>query len=185
MKISNITLFRFGCAMLMLSAFMVICGCSAPEFLTDLEQIIPVAISAVTGILAILGSATGNPAIISAAAAANLIANKVEAGLSEIEKLIAQYKANPNDTLLEQIEGLISTANADLASLLQVEGLPQASATLIAGVVQAVTAQLEALLSVLPVFKTSTAGQQLAVTKPVSAATFKAQVKTALAAKAA
>jgi hypothetical protein len=173
-------LFTFGCIALCFSALCLITGCGVPTFLTDLEGIIPVAASAVTGILALIGGLTGNAELEAAAAAINAIVAKVDAELEEVNNLITTYKSNPSDTALENIEAAINEVNADLAKILEIGGIPTTLAQTIQNVVQAVTTQLEALLSVIPVFKASTAGASLSVLKPITAAAFKAQVHAAL-----
>jgi hypothetical protein len=174
-------LFAFGCILLCASALCLITGCGVPSFLTDLESIIPVTASAITGILALVGGLTGNAELEAAAAAINAIVTKVDAELDEINSLITAYKANMTDeTKLQQIEDGINEVNADLAKILTIGGLPATLAQTVQNVVQAVTTQLEALLSVIPIFKSSTAGASLAVVKPVNAATFKAQIQAAL-----
>lgn len=175
-------LFVLGCALLSFSALCLITGCGVPTFLTDLETIIPVAGSAISGILALIGGLTGNVAVEAAATEINVIVTKIDAEFTQINTLITNYKANPSDTLLENIEAGIAEVNADLANILEVAGLPAALATTIQNVVQAVVNQLNALLSVIPVFKSSTAGASLSVLKPVSAAAFKSQIHAALSA---
>lgn len=173
-------LFIGGCVLLVLPALLFVTGCGVPTFLTDLETIIPVAASAITGILAIIGGLTGNVELEVASAAISAIVTKVDAEFEQINSLIVNYKSNPSDTLLENIEAVVNEVNADLANILTIAGLPANLSTTIANVVKAVTTQLEALLSVIPVFKSSTAGASLAVIKPVNAVAFKAQIQAAL-----
>lgn len=175
----------FGCIMLCFSALCLVTGCGVPTFLQDIEMIVPVAVSAITGLLALLGSLTGNPAEIAAAAAINAIATKVSAGFDEINNLIAQYKSNPTETLLQKIEDGINEVTADLKNILTIEGLPADLAGKIQTITQIVVSQLESLLSVIPIFKSSTAGASLAVVKPLPAAAFKAQIHAVLAPPAA
>lgn len=176
-------LFVFGCAMLTLCALVLVTGCGVPTFLTDLETIIPIAGGAISGILAIVGGLTGDAAVVAAGVAVQAIVTKVDDEFTQINDLITQYKSSPNDTLLENIETAVGEVAADLQNILTIAGLPTDVASTIQGVVQAVLAQLNALLSVIPVFKASTAGASLAVVKPINAAAFKAQVNAALAKK--
>lgn len=176
-------LFVFGCAILTLTAMVFITGCGVPTFLTDLETIVPVAAGAVSGLLAILGGITGNAAETAAAEAINVIVAKIDDEFTELNSLIAEYKSNPNDTLLENIEAAVQEVTSDLSNILTIAGLPTNVATTIQNVVQAVLTQLNALLSIIPVFKSSTAGASLAVVKPIAAADFKKQINTALAKK--
>lgn len=176
MKVQNRSMFNLGLALLAFSALMLMAGCAAPTFLTDLEEIIPVASSAVAGILTIIGSFSSQPELVVVATAINTMASKAEADLKIVTAFIDQYKANPNDTILQNIEGAINTAMSSLSAVLQVNGVPAQQAQQIAALVNAINMQLEALLTVLPVFNSQTAGQQIAVTKPIGAATFKAQI---------
>jgi len=182
MKVQHRNLYRFGLMLVLFSATACIMGCSAPSFLTDLEAIVPIAGSAVAGLLAILASVTGTGA--SAASTVQAIVTKVDSEFTTLNQLIASYKSNPDDSTLESIETTVNQVVADLKQILGVAGLPDATATKVQAVVQAVVGQLEALLSVLPVLKSSTAGQTLPpVVKPVAAATFKANIHGILGAK--
>jgi hypothetical protein len=179
MKIRNRALFTFGVTLVMLSACALVTGCGVPTFLTDLESIIPIAGSAIAGLLAILGAV--DPGFAAAAAAVQVIVTKVDAELTVLNTLIADYKSNPSDTVLEQIESGVNEVVADLKSILTTAGLPDGASSKIQLIVQAVVTQLEALLSVIPVLKGSTAGQTLpTVVKPVSASAFKAQIHAVL-----
>ena len=173
-------LFIFGCAMLCFTALCLVTGCGVPTFLTDIETIIPIAGSAITGILAIIGGLTGNVEVTAAGAAIQAIVTKVDAEFAQINTLIADYKSNPDDTTLENIEAAVQEVVSDLGNILTVAGLPTALASTIQGVVQAVLTQLNALLTIIPVFKGSTAGASLAVIKPIPATAFKAQIHAAL-----
>jgi hypothetical protein len=174
----------FGCLCLMLSASMLVMGCEVPVFLTDIEAIIPVATSAIAGILALIGGLTGNVEFAAIAAALNAIATKIDAGLAQVNILIEQYKKSPNDTLLANIESGLNEVVGDLKTLLTTEGVPASIAGPVQAVAQALLTQIEALLSVLPVLKDSTAGQPVPnVVKPVSASAFKANIASALSYK--
>lgn len=176
MQIRNRFLFNLGLCLLAFTVVGLVTGCAAPTFLTDLEQIIPIASAAVAGILSIIGSFAGQPELLAVSAAISAVAGKVEADLKTVDTLIASYKQNPNDTVLQNIESAINTAIGSLQAVLQVNGVPSAEAAKISALVNAITQQLEALLTVLPVFNSTTAGQQLSVRKPVSAVDFKAQI---------
>ncbi len=176
MKIRNRALFNLGLCFLAFAVLTVLAGCSAPTFLTDLEAIVPIASGAVGSILALIGTFAGQPELIAVSSAITAVAAKAEADMKVLESAIAAYKANPSDTVLQDIEAAINSAQGSLSAILQVNGLPTQQATSIAALVAAINQQLQALLSVLPVFNSQTAGQQLSVTKPISAAAFKAQI---------
>ncbi len=173
---------NLGLAFLALSACMVLAGCAAPTFLTDLEEIIPVASAAVGSILTIIGTFSGQPELTIVGSAINAVASKAEADLKTVSTLINEYKANPSDTVLQNVENAINTAIGSLSAILQVNGLPAQQAQQITAIVTAVNQQMQALLTILPVFNSQTAGQQIAVTKPISASDFKAKVNAALSA---
>lgn len=159
-----------------IATVMSLTGCAAPAFLTDLEQIIPIAAAGVSGILSIIATFAGQPELAVVAAGITAIASKVQADLQTVNTLISQYQSNPSDTLLENIENEINTVIPQLSAILQVNGLPQAEAAQVQSLVSAIVQQLEALLSVLPVFKSSTAGQSLSVLKPITAENFKTKL---------
>jgi hypothetical protein len=168
--------------LVLLSATACIMGCSAPSFLTDLEMIVPIAGSGVAGLLAILASVTGSGT--AAASSIQAIVTKVDSEFTNLNQLIASYKSNPDDTALENIETAVNETVADLKQILDIAGLPDGTATKVQAVVQALVGQLEAMLSVIPVLKSSTAGQTLPqVVKPVAAATFKANIHEILGAQ--
>ena len=176
MRIRNRSLFNFGLALLVLSACFVVAGCAAPAFLTDLEEIVPVASAAVAGILSIIGSFSGQPELLAVSAAISAVVAKAAADLKTVSALIDAYKSNPSDTLLQKVEAAINTAIGSLSAVLQVNGLPATQAQQISALVSAVNQQLQALLTVLPVFNSATTGQQVTIQKPISASDFKAQV---------
>lgn len=182
MKIQNRNLYLVGLTLVLFSATICLVGCSAPSFVTDMEMIVPIAGSAVAGLLALLASVTGSGA--SAASSIQAIVTKVDAEFTNISQLIASYKANPDDTTLNNIETAVNEVVADLKQILTITGLPDSTSLKVQKTVQVVVGQLEAMLSVLPVLKSSTAGQTLPqVVKPDAAATFKSNIHEILGAK--
>jgi hypothetical protein len=165
----------FICASLTMILFMS--GCAAGAFLTDLESVIPIALSGITGILTILS--TVDPALAPVVTILTALATKIETDLTTVKALQAEYKSNASEGTLADIEGLITTITGDLATLTQTNGLPAAEATQVQAIAVALNAQLQALISTLPVLQASTAGQTLTVTKPIAAADFQAQITAA------
>jgi hypothetical protein len=163
---------------LSITAIMFVSGCAAGSFLSDLESVIPIALTGITGVLSIL--ATVDPSLAPAVAIATALATKIEADLTEVKKLQEEYKANASESTLADIESLISTTTGDLGTLLQTQGLPTAEANQIATIAAALNTELQALLSTLPVLQSSTAGKTLTVTKPSSASSFKAKIEAAM-----
>jgi hypothetical protein len=182
MKVRNRNLYRLGLTLVLFSATMCIMGCSAPSFLTDMEMIVPIAGSAVAGLLALLSSVTGTGT--TAATSIQAIVTKVDGEFDTLNELITSYKTDPQDSTLENIEIAVNEVVTDLKQILDIAGLPDGTSTKVQAIVQTVVGQLEALLSVIPVLKSSTAGQTLPqVVKPVAAATFKANIHGILGAK--
>lgn len=173
-------LFVVGCMLVCFAGCMVMSGCAAPAWLTELEQIPLVAGSALAGILSILGSFTGNAELTEVSALISGLVNKVQASIGVVNEGISEYKGSPSDSTLTKIEDALTDALSNLQQLLTVDGLPAAQAQQITTLSQALYEQLQAMLTLLPVFKTSTAGQSLAVLKPISAADFHAKIATAL-----
>jgi hypothetical protein len=164
------------CASLTLMLF--VSGCAAGAFLTDLESVIPVALTGITGILSIIGGV--DPAIAPAAALVSALASKIETDLTTVKSLQKEYQANASEPTLAQIESLVTTVTTDLGTLLQTNGLPAAEAAQVAAIATAINNELQAVLSTLPVLQASTAGQTLTVTKPSATADFKAKIQAAL-----
>ena len=161
-----------------LTTILFLSGCAAGAFLTDLESVLPVALTGVTGILSILAGI--DPALVPAAAIATALVTKIQADLTEAKSLQEQYKANADEGTLADIESLITTTTGNLDTLLQTEGLPAAEAAQVQATATALNSELQALLSTLPVLSSSTAGQTLTVVKPSATADFQAKVTAAL-----
>jgi hypothetical protein len=152
-------------------------GCAAGAFLTDLESVVPIALTGITGILSILS--TVDPAAAPAVAILTPIATGIEADLTQVKTLQTQYTANASEGTLDDIEGLITSTTANLGTLLKENNLPAAEAAQVSAIAQAINAELQAVISTLPVLKSTTAGQTLTVTKPSTAATFQAKLTAA------
>ena len=161
-----------------LTIIMYVSGCAAGSFLTDLESIIPIALSGITGILQILAGV--DPAVAPIVAVITPIAAKIESDLTEVKTLQAEYQSTANESTLAQIESLITTITGNLSMLLQTNGLPATEAARVQTIADAVNTDLQRLLSTLPVLSSTTAGQTLTVTKPMPAAAFKAKINAAL-----
>ena len=157
-------------------------GCTAGAFLTDLESVVPIALTGITAILNILAGI--DPALAPAVAVITPIATKIETDLSSVQSLQKQYQANASEGTLAAIEGLINTITGDLNTLTQENGLPAAEAAQVSSIATVLNEQLQAVISTLPVLQAATAGQTLTVTKPVTAAAFKAKIAAAKTAPA-
>jgi hypothetical protein len=160
-----------------LTLMLYVTGCAAGSFLTDLESVIPIALSGITGILSILGAV--DPALAPVLAIVTPFVQKIQTNLQEAKTLADAYKTNANEGTLADIESLVTTATGDLATLLKTDGLPAAEAAQIGAIATAINAELQALLSTLPVLSSTTAGQTLTVVKPSTAAVFSAKIAAA------
>jgi len=154
-------------------------GCAAGAFLTDLESVIPIALTGITGILSILAGV--DPALSPVVNIITPIIQKVEADLTTVKALQAEYKSNANENTLAQIESMVTSITEDLNTVLQTNGLPADVATKISAIATAINSELQAVISTLPVLQASTAGQTLTVTKPSAAADFKAKIEAVTA----
>ena len=163
---------------LSVTMMLYVTGCAGASFLTDLEAVLSTALSGATGILQIL--ATVDPAIAPVVTVITPIAVKIEADLTEAKTLQAEYQSTANESTLAQIEALITTITGNLNTLLQTNGLPAAEAAQVQNIASIVNTELQKLLSTLPVFSSATASQTLTVTKPSTAADFKAKIQAAL-----
>ena len=152
-------------------------GCAAGAFLTDLESVIPIALSGITGVLSILS--TVDPALAPVVAIITPIATKIQTDLTTVKALQDEYKANASEGTLADIESLITTITGDLGKLTAVNGLPATEAAQVQAIATALNTELQNLLSTLPVLSSTTAGATLTVTKPSTAADFQAKVTAA------
>jgi hypothetical protein len=152
-------------------------GCAAGAFLTDLESVVPIALTGITGILSILAGI--DPAVAPVVSVLTPIATKIETDLTTVKTLQQQYVSNASEGTLADIEGLIGTITTDLGTLTQANGLPAAEAAQVTSIATVVNQELQAIISTLPVLQAATAGTTLTVTKPSAAATFQAKLVAA------
>jgi hypothetical protein len=82
-------------------------------------------------------------------------------GLTDIEKLINDYKASPSDSLLTQIEALAQDIQSNLNTILSNTGLPAALQATIGAWANLALSQLEAWLAVLPSLKAAVVAQNV------------------------
>jgi hypothetical protein len=160
-----------------LTTILFVSGCAAGAFLTDLESVVPIALTGITAVLSILAGV--DPALVPVVAILTPMATKIESDLNELKSLQEDYKSNASEGTLTSIETLITTITGDLSTLLQTNGLPAAQAAQVQAIATALNSELQNLLTTLPVFSSATAGQTLSVTKPIPAAAFKAKIAAA------
>lgn len=168
--------FAVSAALAVLAVCLLTSACALPTWLSDANSIIPMLVTSAGSVLSLIAGLTGNAALAAAIAALTTWANKIEAGLANIETLIANYQANPSDTLLENIEAAAQAVISDIPTFAQVEGLPAALATTIQSFAQLILTQLEAWTSLIPTLKASVMeGEQITVIVPFTKADYKAQ----------
>jgi hypothetical protein len=176
MRIVHPRLFKIGACLLAIAAVTMITGCAGGAFLNDLENVLPIVLLALPGITAIAGSVeAANPQV---AAEITTILARVTQNVTAANELVQQYKKDSSETTLQQIEDLIPTIQSDLDTLPAIGGVPPAEAEKIKAITDTIVPELEALLSSLPIFKASTAGQTFMVTKPQPSSQFKSKVQS-------
>jgi len=148
-------LMRIGFAFTLLAACLALSGCAVPVWLSDAESLVPLLAASATAALAFLGGLS--PATAALVQKVITIIQDVSAGLTDIATMIAEYKSNPNDTLLQKIEGVANLVVSNLQQVMADTGIPAAVAMVIQKWAQLVLSQLEAWLAVLPNLKLAVA----------------------------
>ena len=152
-------------------------ACAIPTWLQDANSIIPMLVASATSILSFIAALTGNAVAAEVLAAISAWSTKVDAGLKNIEDLISQYNENPNDTLLQNIEGEAQVVVSDIGTFSSIVDVPTAISTKIQAVAQLILTQLIAWMSLLPAAKKSlAAGTVVTFIVPFDSKSFKSQV---------
>lgn len=144
-----------GLFLLAIGMTTMLTGCAGlPAWLTSADQLLPLIATTfgtiLSGIAAALG---GNPALAAAAALITKLASTGEAAIKDIEAMVAEYKANPEPTLLTKIEEAAQAAIDNIKQLLTDVGLPAGIASVVQNLSQLILSQLEAWTKILPVLK--------------------------------
>lgn len=160
----------------------LISGCMAPTWITDATNIIPQLIISAGSILSLISILTGNPADAALFNQISAWGNKLLAGFKNVEELISEYNANPNDTLLQKIEDVANLVVSDIKTFDDIIGVPPALSTKLQALAQIVLQQFEAWITLLPLMKTAAraAGTQITITPPLDKKTFKQQFNDVL-----
>lgn len=161
------------------SAALIVCmcvtGCAAPTWLIDSTNLIPLLVASATSLLSFVAGLTGNVVAAEVLSAISAWSNKVEAGLKNVEELIAQYKDSPSDTTLQKAEEVAQLVISDIKTFDQIIGVPDVISEKLQAFAQLLLTQLEAWLSLLPAAKASTlAGTTFTVSVPLTAKAYKA-----------
>jgi hypothetical protein len=158
-------LMRIGFAFSVLAACMALSGCAVPVWISDAESLVPLLAASATAVLSFLGGLS--PATAALVQKIIMIIQDVSAGLSDIATMIAEYKSNPNDTLLQKIEGVANLVVSNLQQVMSDTGIPASVAMVIQKWAQLALSQLEAWLAVLPNIKVAMAeGRVEAMERP-------------------
>jgi hypothetical protein len=172
LKMLSLVLLIGGIAMLMV-------GCAAPTWLTDASSIITLAGASITSIGSFIAGLTGDTSLEAGLAVVTAWIDKVQTGISDLEKLLDEYSAAPSPTLLTAIESALADVQANLATDFSNLGLPANVLNVIAGIVAVVLQQLTAWGSLIPGLKAA-AGETFTVTTPLTKAETKAKVNALL-----
>jgi hypothetical protein len=138
-------------------AGLMLSGCMVPVWLTDATAIIPVLTSASASLLGAIGTLAGDPKLGGVATQLTAWGQKIEAGLNQVETLIQEYKQNPSDALIVQIQNAIQEVLKDLNTLGPQLNIPAPLQAKIQAYIQLVQAQLESLAALMGVLKPSVA----------------------------
>lgn len=144
-------------------------GCEELTWLNDALNLMPVLVASAASIVSVLAALTGNAVPAAVLAEISAWSTKVEAGLKNIEALVAQYKTTPGESLLAEIEAAAQLSVSDISSFSTIVGVPAALAAKLQSVAQLILTQLEAWLSLLPVFKATATANTATSPTPVPA----------------
>lgn len=170
-----------------LAVCMFLTGCGQLDWLNDVINIVPVLVAGATSLGSLIAALTGNAIAAEVLVEVSAWQVKVEAGLKNLESLIAAYKATPGETTLEQVEAVAQLLVSDLSSFSTIVGVPPALGAKIQAVAQLLLSAAESVLSAIPVVKVAaTAAKSTspvsvpAFTLPVSSGVFKQQFNALL-----
>lgn len=151
---------RFFALFTILWCLMLAVGCAA-NWISEATNIIQLLVPSITSILSIL-TAFGVPVGLSAAALAAVQswANQATAGLQTVGGLIDQYnkaEATAQPGILTEIQTVLSTIVANLSTILpEIHVTDPSSQAKITAVIEAVQAEMQALINLVPAIKSAT-----------------------------
>jgi hypothetical protein len=182
---------RFLMMIAMVSGSLTLCmlltGCGQLDWLNDIINIVPVLVAGATSIGALVAGLTGSSIAATVLADISAWQTKVEAGLKNIESLIAAYKATPGESTLEEIEAVAQLLVSDINSFDSIVGVPAALSSKIQSVAQLLLSMVESIISAIPVVKIAATASAAtspvvipAFSLPVSSSMLKQQLNAAL-----
>jgi|SRR6185312_15246638 len=159
-------------ALLSLMTYMAACA-GLPAWVSQAQQVLPVAVSAVAAILSLVAGLEGKT--LDAATVANIqtIANEVNTGIVDIEALVKQYQDHASDGLLSSIQTAANVVVANLQKLMSDAQIKNAETQQkITAIANLVVAELQAWASTLPLLQAK-AGAKVTLTVPATVSAFK------------
>lgn len=143
-------------------------GCGPLTWLSDALQILPIAGSMLSGVLTLIGALTGSTLETAIAAAVSSVIQKAIAGITDLQTIVNEYKANPSTTLLASIEEGTQAVIDNITQLLSDTGITDAATQKkVTDILNLFLSDVKAFASMLPGLKAS-AGQQLTITVPMT-----------------
>ena len=153
----------------------ILTGCAGlPTWLADAEKIIPVLAEGAASILSLISALTGNAVAAGVLSEISAWASKIEAGIKNIQDLVAQYQTTPGESLLNEIESAVNLVVGDIGSFASIVGVPAVLATKVQAPAQFLLTELESWASLLPALKAAAvAGTKITITVPLDQHAFR------------
>ena len=171
-----------GVGTLALSSGFMLEGCSTSWITTALNDL-PVVVNIATTIATIVADALGGGVIPAAVAAIiKTAATAVQTGLALVQQLIADYQANPSQTIIAKILTTLQDVQSQLTQILQAAHIDNAALqATIAGAIGLAITVVTAIMSLLPnVTPAGAMRAPRAAIKPLTPAQIKAQFDSIL-----
>ena len=165
---------QLGLALLFVSAALFVCGCAVPTWISDIDNLIPVILSAFGGLASVITGFLGGSAL--ATTITNWI-TEIETGVNDVEELVQQYQQSSDPTVLNDIEAALADVKTNLQTDFSNLGLPAVLLSVIAQVASITLATLQAIVSVIPAFAAK-AGTTLSITVPMNKAELRGAYQT-------
>ena len=165
---------QFGLALFIVSAALFVCGCAVPTWISDIDNLIPVILSAFGGLASVITGFLGGSAL--ETTITNWI-TEIETGVNDVEELVEQYQQSADPTVLNDIEAALADVKTNLQTDFSNLGLPAVLLSVIAQVASITLATLQAIVSVIPAFAAK-AGTTLSITVPMNKAELRGAYQT-------
>ena len=126
------TTFGFALMLIVFCLHMTACGIAA--WLSSAGSIIGTVSATFISLAAFVAGLTGNTALATLLTTVSTWITLIQTGLSDLNALIAQYKASPSATLLAQIESALADVQANIKQDFSNLGLPSSVLAVISSV---------------------------------------------------